>query len=164
MIVNITYLIDSKKYNYHKSLANDFVSVTGGIIIDMGDGTDLGSRYYEIEGMSPDVIITFDLVGHILRTGNDALSLNNIYARMAHILFHKTDYYGCDLKVRQNLSMYTYIPSGENATDARNNYPEVPNIEEFVAVSYKPADESERKDNIEKIKQWWEDYKREAML
>ncbi|MBQ8666568.1 MAG: hypothetical protein IJ526_06875, partial [Lachnospiraceae bacterium] len=79
-------------------------------------------------------------------------------------LFHKTDYYGCDLKARQNLSMYTYIPAGENVEDTRENYPEVPNIEEFAAVSYKPADESEHRDNIDKIKQWWADYKREAML
>ena len=50
--MNIIYLIDSKKYNYHKSLANDFVGVTGGSVIDMGDGTNPGARYYEIESMT----------------------------------------------------------------------------------------------------------------
>ena len=162
--MTIVYLIDSKKYNYHKSLANDFVSVTGGSIVDMGDETNPGSRYYEIEDMSPDVIISFDLAGHLLRTGSDSLSLNNIYARFAHILFHKTGHYGRDLKARQNLSMFTFIPNGENVETVKSNYPEVPNVEEFVSISYKPADDREREKNIESIKCWWNDYKREAML
>jgi len=162
--MTIVYLIDSKKYNYHKSLANDFVSVTGGSIVDMGDETNPGSRYYEIEGMSPDVVITFDLAGHILRTGSDSLSLNNIYARFAHILFHKTDHYGRALKARQNLSMFTFIPNGENVEIVKSNCPEVPNIKEFVSISYKPSDDREREINTENIKCWWDDFKREAML
>ncbi len=112
--MNIIYLINSKEYNYHKSLATDFSEVTGGSIIDMGDGTALGVRYNEIADAAPDVIITFDLAGHALRTGNDTLSLNNIYARYAHILFHKPDHYGRSLEARQNLSMFTYIPNGND--------------------------------------------------
>ena len=162
--MTILYLIDSKEYNYHKSLANVFIGVTGGSIVDMGDGTNLGSRYYEIEGMSPDAIITFDLAGHLLRTGSDSLSLNNIYARFAHILFHKTDHYGRDLKARQNLSMFTFIPHGENVEIVKSNCPEVPNIKEFVSISYKPSDDREREINTENIKCWWDDFKREAML
>lgn len=162
--MNVLYLIDSKKYNYHKNLVSDFVSVTGGSIINMGDGTNPGARYYEIESMSPDVIISFDLAGHLLRTGSDSLSLNNIYARFAHILFHKTEHYGRDLKARQNLSMFTFIPNGENVETVKSNCPEVPNVEEFVSISYKPADDREREKNIESIKCWWKDYKREAML
>ena len=162
--MNIIYLIDSKEYNYHKSLADVFSGVTGGTVIDMGDGTNLGMRYYEIEKLSPDVIITFDLAGHLLRTGNDSLSLNNIYARSAHILFHKPEHYGRNLKARQNLSMFTYIPNGGDAEAVRAEYPEVPNIEEFVPISYKPADDKERKENIENIKRWWDDFRREAML
>lgn len=162
--MKIIYLINSKEYNYHKSLADDFVSVTGGDIVDMGDGTNLGMRYYEIEKMASYVIITFDLAGHLLRTGNDSLSLNNIYARSAHILFHKPDHYGRNLKVRQNLSMFTYIPNGGDAEAVRAGYPEIPNIDEFVPISYKPADDKEREENIENIKRWWDDFKREAML
>ena len=162
--MKVIYLINSKEYNYHKSLAVDFSGVTGGDVIDMGDGSNLGMRYYEIEKMAPDVIITFDLAGHLLRTGNDSLSLNNIYARSAHILFHKPDHYGRNLKVRQNLSMFTYIPNGSDAEAVRTGYPEIPNIDEFVQISYKPADDKEREDNIENIKRWWNDFKREAML
>ncbi|MBQ6128124.1 MAG: hypothetical protein IJI51_00525 [Lachnospiraceae bacterium] len=162
--MKVIYLINSKEYNYHKKLADVFLSVTGGSIIDMGDGSNLGMRYYGIEKMAPDVIITFDLAGHLLRTGNDSLSLNNIYARFAHILFHKPDHYGRSLKVRQNLSMFTFIPNGSSAETARAGYPEVPNIEEFVPISYKPADDKEREKNIENIKRWWDDFKREAML
>ncbi|MBR2530104.1 MAG: hypothetical protein IKE35_03665 [Lachnospiraceae bacterium] len=162
--MKVIYLINSKEYNYHKNLADDFVRITGGDVIDMGDGSNLGMRYYEIEKLSPDVIITFDLAGHLLRTGNDSLSLNNIYARSAHILFHKPDHYGRSLKVRQNLSMFTFIPNGSSTETARAGYPEVPNIEEFVPISYKPANDKEREENIENIKRWWDDFRREAML
>lgn len=162
--MKIVYLINSKEYNYHKSLADDFVSVTGGGIIDMGDGTNLATRYCEIEGMAPDVIITFDLAGHVLRTGNDTLSLNNIYARFAHILFHKTDHYGRVLKARQNLSMFTYIPSGQDVEAARCSFSEVPIIEEFVPIIYKSPDDKECIDNIESIRRWWGDFLKEAML
>ena len=162
--MNIIYLINSKEHNYHKSLADDFVSVTGGSIVDMGDGTNLGIRYRQIIDMVPDVIITFDLAGHVLRTGNDTLSLNNIYARSAHILFHKTDHYGRSLKARQNLSMFTYIPNGQDVKEAGSALPEVPNIKEFVPVIYRSPDDKERSDNIESIKRWWDDFRKEAMI
>lgn len=158
------YLIDTKEYSYHRSLAEDFVSVTGGTVSDMGDGTGLGVRYYEIEKMAPDVIITFDLAGHLLRTGNDSLSLNNIYAKIAHILFHKPDHYGRSLKARQNLSMFTFVPNGTDIIAVRESFDEVPNIEEFVPFYYRPSDETERTKNIENIKRWWDDLRREAML
>ena len=162
--MNIIYLINSKEYNYHKSLADDFVSVTGGSIIDMGDGTNLGTRYHQIIDKIPDVIITFDLAGHVLRPGNDTLSLNNIYARSAHILFHKTDHYGRSLKARQNLSMFTYIPNGQDVKEVESAFSKVPNIREFVPIMYKSANDKERNDNIESIKHWWDDFRREAML
>ena len=162
--MNIIYLINSKEYNYHNSLVADFVSVTGGEVIDMGDGTDLGTRYHQIEGMAADVMITFDLAGHVLRTGNDTLSLNNMYARFAHILFHKTDHYGRSLRARQNLSMFTYIPNGQDVKEAGSDLDEVPNIEEFVPVIYKSPDDKEHNDNIESIKRWWDDFRKEAML
>ena len=162
--LKITYLINTKEYNYHKRLIDDFVKVTGGSVIDMGDGTDPGLRYREIEDVRPDVIITFDLAGHVLRTGNDSLSLNNIYTRCAHILFHKPNHYGSDLKVRQNLSMFTYIPSGSDIDSVRIDYSEVPNIDEFVPVSYKSANDTEREENTINIKRWWDVFCKEAML
>ncbi len=160
----ILYLINSKEYIYHKSLVEDFVGVTGGEVIDMGDGTNLGDRYHEIDGMASDVIITFDLAGHILRTGNDTLSLNNIYARFAHILFHKTDHYGRDLKERQNLSMFTFVPNGTDVEAFLSTYDEIPNIEQFVPFNYKPSDYKEREENIAQIRRWWDDFRKEAMI
>ena len=138
--------------------------MTGGEVIDMGDGTNFGERYYEINDMTPDVVITFDLAGHILRTGNDMLSLNNIYARFAHILFHKTDHYRRDLKARQNLSMFTFVPKGTDVAAASLSYNEVFNIEEFVPINYKPNSDKEREDNIAGIKSWWDDFRKEAMV
>ena len=162
--MKILYLINTKEYGYHKSLAEDFVSVTGGEVIDMGDGTNLGERYHEIKGMGPDIVITLDLAGHLLRTGNDTLSLNNIYARFAHILFHRPDHYGRDLKARQNLSMFTFVPEGTDVATVSSIYDEVPNFEEFVSFKYKPVSDKEREDNIAGIKRWWDDFRKEAML
>ncbi len=162
--LTIIYLINTKEYNYHRSLSDDFISVTGGSFIDMGDVTDLGVCYHEMENIRPDVVITFDLAGHVLRTGSDTLSLNNIYTKCAHILFHRPDHYGRSLKARQNLSMFTYIPAGSDTKAARNDFPEVPDIREFVPVSYKPADDHEREENITNIKRWWDDFCKEAML
>ena len=162
--MNIIYLINSKEYNYHKKVAEDFVSVTGGSVIDMGDGTNLGARFYEINGKRPDVIITFDLAGHVLRTGNNTLSLNNIYARFAHILFHKTDHYGRDLKARQNLSMFTYIPVSEDPERYRRIYEDVPNILNFPEFNYKACNDEEHLSNKESIKKWWEEFKKDAMI
>lgn len=163
LIMKILYLIDSDKYNYHRRLADDFISVTGGSVIDTA-GADPGKQYYDIAGESPDVVITFDLAGHIFRTGNDTLSLNNIYARFAHILFHRSSHYGRELKSRQNLSMFTFIPAGEDVGSCRRDLPEVPNIENFVSINYKPSDDDERKDNLANIASWWARFKEEAML
>ena len=161
--MKIIYLINSRKYIYHENLAKDFVSVTGGEIMDTA-GADPGVQFYEIKEKDPDAVVTFDLAGHVFRTGNDALSLNNIYARYAHILFHGPDHYGSELKVRQNLSMFTYIPNGENTAFYRSRLSEVPNIEVFVPISCEPADDKERSDNLSNIRRWWDDFKEEAML
>ncbi len=132
--------------------------------MDMGDGTDPAKRYYEIEKMSPKVLITFDLAGHILRTGTDTLSLNNIYARFAHILFHNPEYYGNELKARQNLSMFTYIPSDIDLTLYNSRFPGVPNIDAFMPIIRKPETEKEHADNRKNIKCWWDGFQKEAML
>ena len=162
--MKILYLINSKEYGYHKKLAEDFINVTGGEVIDMGDGTNLGIRYYEINDISPDVVITFDLAGHVLRTGNDTLSLNNIYARFAHILFHKPEHYGRDLKARQNLSMFTFVPNGTDVAAFLSACDEIPNIKQFVPFEFKPADDKEREENMTQIRRWWDDFRKEAMI
>lgn len=162
--MRVLYLINSKEYNYHLRMAEDFCTVIQGNILDMADGTPLGDRYYEIEKMQPEVIITFDLAGHLLRTGNDTLSLNNICARSAHILFQRFDRYGKDLKCRQNLSMFTYFVKGEDTLSFRERFSEIPNICEFVPVAYKADNEEDRAENRRNIKIWWEGFKREAML
>lgn len=158
------YLINSEKYNYHKELIKDFLIVIPGEIIDMGDGKDYGERFREIDSIHPDIIITYDLAGFELRTGSDTLSLNNIYARMAHILFHKTNYYGGNLRLRQNLSMFTYIPCEENISECRSLYPEIPNICEFVSIMYKADNDTDHKYNQSNIREWWETFKKDAML
>ena len=154
------YLINTGKFGYHKDIIRDFTDVVPGDILDMSDGTDYGLRYQQICKLRPDVVITFDLSGHVLRTGSDTLSLNNIYAKTAHILFHKTEYYGRDLKARQNLSMFTYVTGGENTGDCRRNCPDVPNISELQGIRYKPSDEDEHAKNREIIGLWWDEFKR----
>ena len=162
--MNTLYLIDTAKYTYHKRIIKSFTDVIPGKVFDMSDGTPYGNRYYEIEKSAPDAIITLDLAGHVLRTGNGTLSLNNIYARMAHILFHGPDHYGRDMKARQNLSMFTYIPTGEDVDKCTANLTEVPNIRSFVPFDYKADDETEQVVNRENIAKWWEEFKKDAML
>ncbi len=162
--MKVIYLINSKEYGYHKKLAEDFINVTGGEVIDMGDGINLGIRYYEINDISPDVVITFDLAGHVLRTGNDTLSLNNIYARFAHILFHKPEHYGRDLKARQNLSMFTFVPNGTDVAAFMSTYDEIFNMEQFVPFDYKSSDDKNREENMTQIRRWWDVFRKEAML
>ena len=162
--MKVLYLTDSSRFNYHKNLVTDFNEVMPGDVFDISDGRPLGELYYEIEGAKPDVIVTFDLAGHVLRTGTDTLSLNNIYARMAHILLQNTDRYRADLRARQNLSMFTYIPEGSDLLTVREKYTEVPNILEFVPVERNPQTDEQHKKNREMIKIWWEEFKKEAML
>ena len=162
--MKLLYLIDSQHYSYHKDLIGDFESVIPGEILDMSDGTNLGRRYRQISEIAPDIVITFDLAGHVLRTGSDTLSLNNIYARMAHILFHKTEFYGGNLKARQNLSMFTYISKGEDIGSIKDRFPDVPNFTEFVDFSYKPYSEDDHNNNRDNIRSWWEGFKKEIML
>lgn len=162
--MEILYLINTKEYNYHKNLAEEFGKIMPGRVLDMSDGTPFGDRYYDIEEMDPDVVITFDLAGHVLRTGNDTLSLNNIYARFAHILFHKPEFYGNDLGSRQNLSMFTYVVNGEDLVSFRNQFPEIPNVSEFPEVFYKADSESEHEQNRKAVSAWWEDFRKDAML
>lgn len=161
--MKILYIINSSKYRYHNSLVTDFISITGGNTIDTA-GADPGKQYYEIKEIAPDVVVTYDLAGHIYRTGNDTLSMNNIYAKFAHILFHRAEHYGHELKARQNLSMFTFIPQGEDIVSYRGRFPEVPNITEFVPFSYMPVNENERENNLVNIKCWWDDFKKISML
>lgn len=164
MDMMILYLINTKEYNYHRALAEDFRQTAPGKVLDMSDGTSFGDRYYEIEEMAPDVVITFDLAGHVLRTGNDTLSLNNIYARFAHILFHKPEYYGSDLKCRQNLSMFTYVTNGEDPISFREQFPDVPNVSEFPQIYYKADSDSEHEQNRKAVSAWWEGFRKDAMI
>lgn len=162
--MKVLYLINSKEYSYHKGMINDFTACISGDVIDMSCGEYLHEIYYDIEEKSPDVIITFDLAGFELRTASDTLSLNRIYARMAHIIFSKKCLSDRSLKERQNLSMFTYIPNGYNIAEVMNKCPEVPNVFEFVKVSYKADTEPEHEENKVNIEKWWETFKREAML
>ncbi len=161
--MKILYIINSADYKYHIKLVEDFINVTGGEVIDT-TLSDPGKQYYIIQDAAPDVVITFDLAGHVFRTGSDTLSLNNIYARFAHILFHKTDRYGRDLRKRQNLSMFTYIPVNEDIESVRASLPDLPNVNSFVSISYKPSNDEERAENITNITHWWNEFKKEAML
>ena len=163
-MMKLVYLINTKEYKYHKNMIEDFSSVIPGDILDMSDGTAKGSRYEEIRALDPDIVITFDLSGFELRTVSDTLSLNSIYARMAHILFHSTDHYGNLLKARQNLSMFTYVPENEDINACRSRYNEVPNIERFPKIDYKADLEEEHEANRRNIRSWWEEFRKEAMI
>ena len=162
--MNTLYIINSREHKYHKDIIGDFMYVLPGSIVDMSEVTNPGTGYREVEQSQPELIITFDLAGHVFRTESDTLSLNNIYTRCANILFHKTDFYGNDLKARQNLSMFTFTVNTEDAEHCRERFPEVPNISRFAAIDYKAATPEQHEENRKNIAGWWEEFKREAML
>ncbi len=162
--MNILYLTDSRQFGYHKDLIKDFLSVTGGEVFDLSDDYAKAKKYQDIENFGADVIITFDGAGLDYRTVMDTLSFNNLFARMAHILFHKPSFYGQMLELRQNLSMFTYIPCTEDLSSCRTRYPEIPNLNEFGKCFYKADNEKEHETNRETVRAWWDDFKREAML
>ncbi len=157
------YLIDSSKYGYHKGILADFTDIVPGEVYDLAfDENEI--MYNDIAGSGADVIITFDTSGFSYRTVMDALSFNNIYARFAHILFHKPDYYKSTIKDRQNLSMFMYIPNGEDVSACETLCPDVPNIREFGPFRYKASTEEEHEINKDTVRKWWEEFKKEAML
>ena len=158
------YLINTTKYPYHKILVEDFNAVCPGEVTDLAKVSNYGSTYGSIKEYSPDAIIAFDLAGHDFRTGNGTLSLNGIYCRIANILFQKLSVYGSDVKLRQNLSAFMYIPESEDVAEAYKSCPEVPNIYNLPKIMYKATDEKDREYNRRQIAKWWEEFKVEAWL
>ncbi len=162
--MKILYLIDSSTYKYHKDIIKVFLEVTGGEVLDLPDDGGRQMKFFDVKEAGADLIITFDGVGLDFRTVSDTLSLNNLYARMAHILFHKLSFYDQKLLRRQNLSMFTYIPDSEDIAACRDKYEDIPNMYSFGEFYYKADNESERMANRKTIEAWWDDFKREAML
>lgn len=162
--MKVVYIINSKKYAYHKQVLNDLMQICSGEVYDMSDGCEHNVRYNQIAECRADVIITLDAAGFELRTGNDTLSLNSLYCRCAHILFGKIDSYGSDIKARQNLSMFTYISTRNNLEEVSKQLREVPNIEYFCEYEYKSSDENRLRENRENLSKWWEAFCKSAMV
>lgn len=162
--MKIIYLIDTKKYPYHTNVIKDFIHVIDGEIVDIATVNDLGSTYYSIEEYGPRVIIAFDLVGHSFRTGSGTLSLNGIYCRIANVLFQKVQVYGNDIRLRQNLSSFMYITERDDLLSVRENCSELPNIEYMKEITYKASTDEEHEENQSIIRNWWLDFKKEAMI
>lgn len=161
--MKILYLIKSREFPYHKEIIKDFLVHVPGEVYDLSEG-DPDLIYKDMETLNPDVVITFDYTGYEFRTISDTLSLNNMYAKMAHILFHKASYYGRKLYDRQNLSMFTFLPKGGNIEACREQYREVPNISEFGEFYYRASNEREHSINQDTVTNWWEQFKKEAMI
>ncbi len=162
--MKILYLTDTDRYQYHKELAGEFLEITGGEVMDIPDDGNRQMKFFDVKNAAADVIITFDGTGLDFRTVSDTLSLNNLYARMAHILFHKPSFYEQKILIRQNLSMFTYIPNNEDPASFSGKYEDIPNVRLFGEFSYKPYNDEEKKMNRETIRAWWDDFKKEAML
>lgn len=162
--MKILYLIDTKKYTYHKNIIEDFKTVIDGEVMDLSNISDLGSAYHSIDQFKPNVIIIFDLIGHEFKTGNGTLSLNGIYCRIANVLFQKVQVYGNETKLRQNLSSFMYISERDDVILVKDNCPDVPNIDYLKGIQYKISSEEEHLENQNKISLWWQDFKKEAMI
>lgn len=159
--MRIAYVINSKQYNYHKSVLSDFTAVIPGEVYDLAEWNY--RIVSEIVQNDFDVIIFFDLVGHVYRTTSDTLSFNELTSRVAHILFRRTEEY-VNIGYRQNISSFMYISKRDDIGRVKNKCDEVPNIEYFEDFKYKAESGDEHDMNRDSIKKWWGRFLEDARI
>lgn len=155
------YIVNSAKYPYHRIVAEDFAKIIPGDLFDIAKYEY--QTINEVEAGEYDVVIVFDLVANDFRTTSDTLVINKLTAKIVTILFRKIEEYEA-VGYRQNLSSFMYISKRDDIKRIRQRYIEVPNIEYFPEFMYKADSSEEHERNLKCIKEWWLEYKKEAMI
>lgn len=131
--MNMSLVINSKKYPYHEKLVNlfsDQAKEYGSLaVFDMASFEPLHEMYHRIAANKCDLLISFDCAGFEIRTTNDLLAYNKFGCRMAHILFQKMGEYGENLRQQMNFSMFVFSVIQEDVFLIRKDFPNIPNIE-----------------------------------
>jgi hypothetical protein len=157
--MKIVFVINSKKYFYHKDMLRQFLISAEKYgtcrIIDLSVGTAFHMIYDEIEQSGCDLLISLDLAGFEFRTETNTLSYNNLGCRMAHVLFRGMHEYREELRQQMNFSMFLFSMREEDVAVMNDRYPNIPNVERIERMEYRhPAEEDMAKSrNI--INKWF---------
>lgn len=155
-------LINSKQFSYHKRVADDFLYTLREIksddikaqVFDMGRDIPLHEMFGEIKNHTPDCIFTFDLAGFELLTSNQTLSLNSLSVMCYNILFKSSGSYKDKLKLRQNLSMFTYFSSRDDIEFDERLKEMIPNPGRMCEYDYVDESDCVREQNRTNLAQW----------
>lgn len=162
--MKILLIIDTKTYKYHNEVFVDFETALVNYFGDSEDDSlevvDVGIDEAEhvifnyIKESEPDLMITLDFAGFNMLTTGNAISFNSIPCRMAHVLFKGKDSYSNYLKYRQNFSMFTYFPEGENIDTLKGRYNWITNIGQIQRLKYKDLSDKDHENNVSAIEKW----------
>lgn len=157
-------LINSKKYQYHREICNAFINNNSSCvfyyrIIDFADDLSLHNKYFDILNAVPTLILNLDGAAFVLKTESDNLSLNAVPCRIINLMFQNPENYGSDIKLRQNLSMFTYfspryIKDNEELNSVRKKYQNIPNIGLLCEYDYKASLSEDINKNADNLRKW----------
>lgn len=159
--MDIIILINSKLFDYHKHISDDFIQSIHNVIpdstikiIDMNSNLFLHEIFGLIKEFKPQLLINFDYVGFSLHTESGTLSLNQLPMQCANIQFKSKSHYINELSFRQNFSMYTYIPKDENLNEYILEFPHITNFSYFCNITINNLNEYLNSKNKHSISKW----------
>lgn len=161
-------VLNTKKFYYHSTLFSLFgreLEKAGFELAsyDLGSTKPEHEKYYDIDNLKPDLILSFDLSGFELRTENDTLSLNNFGCRIACLLFQPYGTYGGSLEQQMNFSMFLYTVRPEDAAEMKVRYPNIPNLSAVPGIEPDELFSSGAR-YAPLIQGWLESFRKEAEL
>ena len=120
-------IINSNLHPEHKQISQSFCAeiVHRGSpceILDMNNpNLQLHEKYYAIEKVNPDWIITLDFAGFECRSGMGDVSLNRIPCRMVHLILQEPEDSSIDAEEHFNYSMYFIVSKEEYGKQLKTN-------------------------------------------
>lgn len=166
--MKIMFVINSKRYSYHKDILRNFTETAEGYgifqTLDMGDNLSLSAKYDRIVKSECDLLISFDCAGFEFRTETNTLSYNNFGCRMAHILFRSMDEYREELRQQMNFSMFVFSERVDDVSAISERYPNIPNIELMERLEHSQCKNENIRKNRQIVMEWFRHIIEEAEL
>lgn len=122
-----TLIIDSGNYPEHLGISRLLCAeiIRRGstcTVMDMNQpGLQLHEKFYAIENICPDWIITFDLAGFECRNGMGDVALNRLSCRMVHLLLKQPGEKSILKEEKFNYSMYFVVATDAYRHQLENN-------------------------------------------
>ena len=111
-------------------------------------------KYAYVKNLCSDLIITLDCAGFDMLTTGNTLSYNTLPCYMAHVLTKNDTTFNRYFEYRQNFSMITYYPEGEDMGLRQGKYPGITNALEMKKLVYRNIGEKDHIENVAKIQLW----------